>query len=139
MNETEFLTYFSDTIKYYFRGILFNKIKNNSQFNSKNKERLLSYIIDRQTGESDREYIIRLIETSKIEEKFDQVSSEILEKHRLGELIYEKLVELQIKEPGKITGILLEMNIPELTLLTRNKTKFNERVKEAVKVLENSK
>ena len=58
MNETEFLTYLSDTIKNYFRKYLFDKIQNNVKTNLESQKKLESYIIDRKAGESDREYIV---------------------------------------------------------------------------------
>jgi len=58
-------------------------------------------------------------------------------KLQLGEQLFPLIYAVQPKEAGKITGMLLEsMNIPELLELAENNVMLNQRINEAMAVLQ---
>ncbi|KAL9101322.1 MAG: hypothetical protein Q9163_003411 [Psora crenata] len=56
------------------------------------------------------------------------------QKQMLGEAIYPKIQTMQPELAGKITGMLLEMDPPELVALTEDNEKLREKVEEALAV-----
>ncbi|KAL9637717.1 MAG: hypothetical protein Q9164_002020 [Protoblastenia rupestris] len=59
---------------------------------------------------------------------------QVQQKQMLGEAIYPKIQELQPELAGKITGMLLEMDPPDLVALTEDNDKLREKVDEALAV-----
>ncbi|KAJ3563117.1 hypothetical protein NP233_g9154 [Leucocoprinus birnbaumii] len=58
------------------------------------------------------------------------------QKQMLGEVIYMRIVSTQPELAGKITGMLLEMDNNELLSLLESEDAMNNKVAEALKVLQ---
>ena len=59
-----------------------------------------------------------------------------MQKQMLGERLYPKIASKEPAAAGKITGMLLEMDNAELLMLLREPVSLNEKISEAMKVLE---
>ncbi|KAA6386099.1 MAG: hypothetical protein EZS28_018371, partial [Streblomastix strix] len=56
-------------------------------------------------------------------------------KYYIGELLYEKISIIDQRNAGKITGMFLDLEIPELIILLREDQKLNRKTREAQRVL----
>ena len=59
-----------------------------------------------------------------------------MQKQMLGERLYPQIASQEPAAAGKITGMLLEMDNAELLLLLQEPVSLNEKISEAMKVLE---
>ncbi|KAA6381914.1 MAG: hypothetical protein EZS28_022556, partial [Streblomastix strix] len=51
-------------------------------------------------------------------------------KYYIGELLYEKISIIDQRNAGKITGMFLDLEIPELIILLREDQKLNRKISE---------